>query len=79
MSSTEPGESIPRLCRVTGQTPWVEKGVLMSDTETAAESDHRLLPPLTGAGDEEAEAELVETAEDLENLEDDAPGGVAPV
>lgn len=51
----------------------------MSDTETAAESDHRLLPPLTGAGDEEAEAELVETAEDLENLEDEAPGGVAPV
>lgn len=47
--------------------------------ETAAESDHRLLPPLTGAGDEEGEAELVETAEDLEQLEDDVPGGAAPV
>lgn len=42
----------------------------MSDTETAAASDHRTLPPLTGAGDEEAEAELVETAEDLEQLDE---------
>lgn len=53
------------------------KGATMP--ETAAESDHRLLPPLTGAGDEEGEAELVETAEDLEQLEDDVPGGAAPV
>lgn len=43
----------------------------MSDTETAAASDHRLLPPLTGAGGEEGEAELVETAADLEQLDDD--------
>ena len=50
----------------------------MSDIETAAESDHRLLPPLTGAGDE-GEAELVETADDLENLDDDEAPGVGPV
>ena len=48
----------------------------MSDTaETAAVTDHRTLPPLTGVAEgeeleDEGQADLVETAADLEQLDE---------
>jgi hypothetical protein len=57
------------------------KEVLMTETERAltdiaAVTDHRLVPPLTGAGDdgEAEEAELIETAADLESLDEAIAG-----
>lgn len=45
-------------------------------TDIAAVTDHRLVPPLTGAGDdgEAEEAELIETAADLESLDEAIAG-----